>query len=131
VGFSEQEYLQEKESTDTDENIISLSGSRIGLQERIRRTLLALERRQLPAGTVTVASFAKLHGVKPRTALVHCKKSQAFTQYRRPKAKILKHEWWITPEQQALLILFWKQHQIPYQECQQCPHENSMESKHE
>ncbi len=129
--FSEQEYQQEKEEKDSNESILSLSRSHIGLQERIRRSLTALERRQLPRGTVTVASFAMKHGVKPRTALGHCKKSQIFTQYRRPKAKILKYEWWITPEQQELLIRFWKQRQIPYVECQKCPHETKVESIYE
>jgi hypothetical protein len=129
--FSEQEYQQEKEEIGSNGSILTLSRSHIGLQERIRRSLTALERRQLPSGTITVASFAKKHFVNPRTALGHCKKSQVFTQYRRPKAKILKYEWWITPEQQELLIRFWKQRQIPYIECQECPHETKVKSIHE
>ncbi len=129
--FSEQEYQQEKEEKDSNGSILSLSRSHIDLQERIRRSLSALERRQLPSGTVTVASFAIKHGVKPRTALGHCKKNQAFTLYQRPKAKILKHEWWITPEQQGLLIRFWKQRHFPYEECQQCPHEIKVEASTE
>jgi excisionase family DNA binding protein len=128
--FSAQEYQQETQGIDTNGSILSLPRSHIDLQERIRRSLSALERRQLPSGTVTVASFAKKHSMKPRTALGHCKKNQAFTLYHRPKAKILRHEWWITPEQQALLIRYWKQRQFQYEECQQCPHENSIESKH-
>jgi len=129
--FSEQEYQQEKEETGSNGNMLSLSRSHIDLQERIRRSLSALERRQLPSGTVTVASFAIKHGVKPRTALGHCKKSQIFTQYRRPKAKILKYEWWITSEQQELLIRLWKQRRFPYEECQQCPHEIKVEASSE
>jgi len=121
--FPEQEYQQEKEEKDNDRSIPSLSRLRIDLQERIRRSLSALERRQLPSGTVTIASFAKRHRVKPRTALGHCKKNQVFTKYCRPKAKILKHEWWLTPEQQELLIRYWKQQKFPYEECLQCPHE--------
>jgi hypothetical protein len=128
---SEQEYQQEKEEIGSNGSILSLSRTHIDLQERIRRSLSALERRQLPSGAVTVASFAIKHGVKPRTALGHCKKSQVFTQYRRPKAKILKYEWWITPEQQELLIRIWKQRRFPYKECQQCPHETKVESIHE
>jgi len=126
-GFSAQEYQQETEGIDTNGSILSLPRSHIDLQERIRRSLSALERRQLPSGTVTVASFAKKHDVKPRTALGHCKKNQAFTLYHRPKAKILKHEWWITLEQQALLIRYWKQRRFQYEECQQCPHEIKVE----
>jgi len=126
--FSMKEYLQETEGIDTSGSTLSLSRLHIDLQERIRRSLSALERRQLPSGTVTVASFAKKHSVKPRTALGHCKKTQVFTQYRRPKARILKHEWWITPEQQALLIRYWKQRQLQYEECQQCPHEIKVEA---
>ena len=126
--FSEQGYQQEQERINTRGDIHSLPRSHIDLQERIRRSLSALERRQLPSGTVTVASFAKKHSVKPRTALGHCKKSQVFTLYRRPNAKILKNEWWITPEQQGLLTRFWKQHQFPYEECQQCPHEVQAEA---
>jgi hypothetical protein len=129
--FSDQEYQQKKEEKGSNGSILSLSRSHIDLQERIRRSLSALERRQLPSGTVTVASFAIKHDVKPRTALGHCKKNQTFTQYRRPKAKILKHEWWITPEQQELLIRIWKQRQFPYVECLQCPHETKVESIHE
>jgi hypothetical protein len=125
--FPEQEYQQEQERI-TSGNVLSLPRSHIDLQERIRRSLSALERRQLPSGTVTVASFAKKHSVKPRTALGHCKKIQAFTQYRRPKARILKHEWWITLEQQDLLIRYWKQRQFQYEECQQCPHEIHVEA---
>jgi len=127
-GFPEQEYQQETEEKDSDGNILSSPRSHIDLQARIHRSLSALERRRLPSGTVTVASFAKKHSVKPRTALGHCKKNQAFTLYHRPKAKILKHEWWITPEQQALLIRYWKQRQFQYEECQQCPHEIKIET---
>ncbi len=129
--FSEQDHQKEKEWSDNDASILSLSRSHIDLQERIRRSLSALERRQLPSGTVTVASFAIKHGVKPRTALGHCTKSQIFTQYRRPKAKILKYEWWITSEQQELLIRLWKQRRFPYEECQQCPHEIKVEASTE
>ena len=126
--FAEQEYQQTKERTANGEDILSLPRLHIDLQERIRRSLSALERRQLPSGTVTISSFAKKHGVKPRTAIGHCKKIRAFTLYHRPKAKTLKHEWWITPEQQELLIRFWNQRQIPHEECQQCPHEIQVES---
>ncbi len=127
--FPEQEYQLGKEKTDVDGNTPTSSRLRIDLQERIRRVLSALERRQLPSGTVTIASFAKKHAVKPRTALGHCKKNQIYTQYRRPKAKILKNEWWITQEQQMLLIRYWKHSQFPYEECQLCTHEIQVESQ--
>ena len=123
TSFTEQEDQLEKERADNNKDILSLPHPFVALQERIRRSLSALERRQLPRGTVTIASFAKQHGVKPRTALDHCKKNQTFTRYDRPRAKILKCEWWITPEQQGLLIRFWKQRQFPFEECQQCLHE--------
>ncbi len=126
--FPEQEYQLGNEKTDDNGNTPPLSRLRIDLQGRIRRALSALERRQLPSGTVTVASFAKKHAVKPRTALGHCKKNQIYTQYRRPKAKILKHEWWITQEQQMLLIRYWKQSKFPYEECQLCSHEVQLEA---
>jgi excisionase family DNA binding protein len=117
--------------TSADNNSLALPRIHSDLQERIRRSLTALERRQLPKGVVTIASFAKSHGVKPRTAVDHCKKSQIFTQYRRPKAKILKYEWWITPEQQGLLIRIWKQRQFSFVECHQCPHETKVEVSNE
>lgn len=129
--FPEQQYQREEEVKDSNGDTLALPYLQVDLEERIRRSLTALERRQLPKGTVTVASFAKRHGVKPRTALGHCKKNQIFTHYCRVKAKILKYEWWITPEQQELLICFWKQRQIPYEECQQCPHTTQLESIHE
>ena len=121
--FPEQECRLDKEKTDDDGYVPTLSGLLIDLQERVRRAFSATERRQLPSGTVTIASFAKKHEVKPRTAIDHCKKNHSYTQYRRPKAEILKNEWWITQEQQMQLIRYWKQSQFPYEECQLCPHE--------
>ena len=121
--FPEQEYRLSKEKTDDNGYESNLSRLRIDLQERVCRTLSATERRQLPSGSVTIASFAKKHAVKPRTAVGHCKKNHSYTRYCRPKAKILKNEWWITQEQQMQLILYWKQSQFPYEECQLCYHE--------
>jgi Helix-turn-helix domain len=73
----EQECRLDKEKIDEDGYVPTLSRLGIDLQEYVRRALSATERRQLPSGTVTIASFAKKHTVKPRTAIDHCKKTTA------------------------------------------------------
>ena len=126
--FPEQEYESRKEKADWIGYVPTSSRLHIDLQERIRRALSSTERRQLPSGTVTIASFAKKHAVNPRTAVDHCKKNHFYTQYHRPKAKVLKIEWWITQEHQMLLIRYWNQSHFPYEECHLCPHDIQIET---
>jgi hypothetical protein len=57
--FPVQEYLFSKPQPDENGNVPPFSRVRIDLQERVRRALSAAERRQLPSGTVTIASFEK------------------------------------------------------------------------
>lgn len=114
--------ITEGHAEKTEEALPSSHYPHLDLQERIRRSLTMLERRQLPPGTVTIASFAKAHQVKPRTAISNIAKANlAHTIYHR-KTQKLKNEWWITPEQQRDLVTYWHTHGKPYQPCPHCPH---------
>lgn len=88
-----------------------------------QRSLSVLERRGLPPGTMTVATFAQRHQVKVnRIKKLFEENHIALTIISRSNAMRNAREWWITPEQQHALILYWQQHQIPYCACPQCPH---------
>jgi excisionase family DNA binding protein len=87
------------------------------------RSLSVLEKRGLPAGTVTVAAFAQQHQVQVnRIKKLWGENHIALTIIPREHAMRNAREWWITPEQQHQLILYWQQQQIPYVACPQCPH---------
>lgn len=87
------------------------------------RSLSVLEKRGLPAGTVTVAAFAQQHQVRVnRIKKLWGENQIALTIIPREHAMRNAHEWWIMPEQQEQLINYWQQQQIPYVACPQCPH---------
>jgi excisionase family DNA binding protein len=82
-----------------------------------------LEKRGLPPGAMTVAAFAQQHRVKVNRIKKLCEENHiALTIIPRSNAMRNAREWWITPEQQHQLILYWQQQQIPYIACPQCPH---------
>ncbi len=84
-----------------------------------------LERRGLPTGTLTVAAFARQHEVKVSRIKKLFEDNQiALTIIQRSNAMRNTREWWITPEQQRVLFLYWQQ-QMPYVPCPQCPHDSS------
>src|SRR6266516_4681518 len=87
------------------------------------RSLSVLEKRGLPVGTVTVAAFAQQHQVQVnRIKKLWGGNHIALTIIPREHAMRNAREWWITPEQQHQLILYWQQQQVPYVACPQCPH---------
>jgi excisionase family DNA binding protein len=88
-----------------------------------QRSYSALDRRGLSPGTMTVAAFAQQHQVKVNRIKKLCEEDHsALTIIPRSNAMRNAREWWITPEQQHQLILFWQQQQVPYVACPQCPH---------
>jgi excisionase family DNA binding protein len=94
-----------------------------------KQSISVLERRGLPAGTTTVAAFAKQHQVKVNRIKKLCEENHiALTIIPRDSAVRNAREWWITPEQQEALLSYWQQRQIPYVVCQQCPHAVSLEA---
>lgn len=85
-----------------------------------------LERRGLPPGALTVAAFARQHEVKVSRIKKLFEDNQiALTIIQRSNAMRNTREWWITPEQQGVLVLYWQQQQIRYVACPQCPHDSS------
>jgi len=51
------------------------------------------------------------------------KRPELATIYERLDAEVNKREWWLLPEQQALMIAHWQALGIPYTSCPDCPHE--------
>ena len=97
------------------------------IREHVYQSLNALEKRQLPIGTITVSRFAKNHEVHPRTAIYHLVHAHlSWTNYRRNTHKN-KNEWWVTPEQQQALLAYWETHSKPYSPCSRCPHDSLSE----
>ncbi len=85
-----------------------------------------LDRRGLPPGTLTVAAFARRHEVKVSRIKKLFEDNQITLMIiQRSNAMRNTREWWITPEQQHALMLYWQQQQLPYIACPQCPHESS------
>jgi hypothetical protein len=93
-----------------------------------------LEKRNLPAGSVTLATFCKRHS--GREATVHGstvkgmveaadRVADLVTIWQRPTASTYTHEWWLKPEQQPAMILFWRERGKPFESCPDCPHEES------
>jgi len=118
------DLYQEEEASDKQEKL-NVSAH---LKERVYQSLNAIEKRQLPLGTITVSHFAKEHGVPPRTAVYHLTHARlAWTNYKRNTHKN-KNEWWITPEQQPALIEYWETHGKPYERCASCPHTSPTKS---
>ena len=69
-----------------------------------------------------LSEFAELHGVKARTALDHSKMHLIAT-----KDVPLgngKSEHYVTKEQQAAIIVYWKSIHYPFTPCPDCPHES-------
>lgn len=72
---------------------------------------------------MTVAAFAQQHQVQVnRIKKLYEENHIALTITPRDNAMRNTREWWITPEQQHQLILYWQQQQVPYVACPQCPH---------
>ncbi len=91
------------------------------IAERTRSALGLDELVQLFAGP----AFARQHEVKVSRIKKLFEDNQiALTIIQRSNAMRNTREWWITPEQQRVLFLYWQQ-QMPYVPCPQCPHDSS------
>ncbi len=98
----------------------------LALRPASSRHLPQYAKRRYPPGTVRLAPFAERHGVNPSTARRQAeKRPELATIYERLAAKINKREWWLLPEQQALMIAHWQALGILYTPCLDCPHEVS------
>ncbi len=96
----------------------------LALRPASSRHLSPYARRGYPSGTVRLAPFAELHGVEPSMARRQAeKRPELATIYERLDAEVNKREWWLLPEQQALMIAHWQALGIPYTSCPDCPHE--------
>ncbi len=83
-------------------------------------------------GTVRLAPFAELHGIDPSTLRRQAEKyPELATIYHRPTAKVNKREWWLLPEQQALVIERWQAQGVAYTPCPDCPHRGSAAGEQE
>ncbi len=98
---------------------------------RLTRQLSVLEKRGLPLGSQTLSTFCKWHSGEHATVHPSTMKgileaasrvSEMIAIYERPTASTYTHEWWVTPEQQHNMILFWQSHGKPFEPCPECPH---------
>jgi DNA-binding transcriptional MerR regulator len=89
---------------------------------RKRSATTPLEKRGLPAGTLRLVEFARLH----QANLWDIKKLYGNGQIalevkqRAEGAKRNLQEWWITPEQHHRLADYWQEHGITYEACPGC-----------
>ncbi len=102
-----------------------------GEVRRLVHHLSLLEKRDLPPGSQTLSAFCKRHSeeqmlVHPSTVKgqleAECLISELVTIYERPTASTYTKEWWLTPDQQHKLILFWRSRSKPFKQCPECPH---------
>lgn len=82
----------------------------------------ALERRDLPLGTMRLVHFVQMHQVKlSDLKKLHMLHEINLTLYQRETGAIRnKQEWWISPEQHQQVATYCLQHGIPYTPCSQC-----------
>ncbi len=84
--------------------------------------LSGAEKRGMPAGTMRLVEFARLHGLAvSEIKLLYWSNKVELTVHRRTGEVVRnKQEWWITPEQHRKLIAYALQHDIPCRCCDWC-----------
>lgn len=81
-------------------------------------------KRGLPAQWVRMTTFAEHHGLKESILRALVKyDSTLVTLVERPRATKYKHEWWLSAEQQARMLVMLHDQGIAYTSCASCPHE--------
>jgi hypothetical protein len=90
-----------------------------------------LARRNLPAGTRRLVTFAEEHHLSAYAIKQwHEAGDIPLTVYTRPNpAKRNQNEWWITQGQHQAVIAYCQQHAIPYVACLHCPSQDETDQQ--